>query len=229
MLKVEKLQKIYNMGNIIVPALSDVFLDVKPGEMICIMGKSGSGKSTLLHMIGLIDTPTSGTVYFKNKDVSKLSEARRSKIRLAQMGFVFQEYALLPELTALENVYLPASMLGKWSKEYEERAITLLGSVGLLERMNHRPYQLSGGQQQRVSIARAMVNKPEIIFADEPTANLDSKSGLLVMQSLRWLNKKFGTTIIFVSHDEDDKKYADRVVYLKDGKLSESKKMSHNA
>ncbi|MCX6805652.1 MAG: ABC transporter ATP-binding protein [Patescibacteria group bacterium] len=229
MLKVEKLQKIYNMGNIIVPALSDVFLDVKPGEMICIMGKSGSGKSTLLHMIGLIDTPTSGTVYFKNKDVSKLSEAKRSKIRLAQMGFVFQEYALLPELTALENVYLPASMLGKWSKEYEERAVTLLDSVGLLERMNHRPYQLSGGQQQRVSIARAMVNRPEIIFADEPTANLDSKSGLLVMQSLRWLNKQFGTTIIFVSHDEDDKKYADRVVYLKDGKLSESKKAVHNA
>lgn len=229
MLKVEKLQKIYNMGNIIVPALSDVFLDVKPGEMICIMGKSGSGKSTLLHMLGLIDTPTSGTVFFKNKDVSKLSESRRSKIRLSQMGFVFQEYALLPELTALENVYLPASMLGKWSKEYEERAVTLLGSVGLLERMNHRPYQLSGGQQQRVSIARAMVNKPEIIFADEPTANLDSKSGLLVMQSLRWLNKKFGTTIIFVSHDEDDKKYADRVVHLKDGKLSESKKVSLNA
>ncbi len=229
MLKVEKLQKIYNMGNIIVPALSDVFLDVKPGEMICIMGKSGSGKSTLLHMLGLIDTPTSGTVYFKNKDVSKLSEAKRSKIRLAQMGFVFQEYALLPELTALENVYLPASMLGKWSKEYEERAVTLLDSVGLLERMNHRPYQLSGGQQQRVSIARAMVNRPEIIFADEPTANLDSKSGLLVMQSLRWLNKQFGTTIIFVSHDEDDKKYADRVVYLKDGKLSESKKAVHNA
>ena len=229
MLKVEKLQKIYNMGNIIVPALSDVFLDVKPGEMICIMGKSGSGKSTLLHMLGLIDTPTSGTVYFKNKDVSKLSEAKRSKIRLAQMGFVFQEYALLPELTALENVYLPASMLGKWSKEYEERAVTLLDSVGLLERMNHRPYQLSGGQQQRVSIARAMVNRPEIIFADEPTANLDSKSGLLVMQSLRWLNKQFGTTIIFVSHDEDDKKYADRVVYLKDGKLSESKKVVHNA
>jgi putative ABC transport system ATP-binding protein len=217
------------MGNIIVPALSDVFLDVKPGEMICIMGKSGSGKSTLLHMLGLIDTPTSGTVYFKNKDVSKLSEARRSKIRLAQMGFVFQEYALLPELTALENVYLPASMLGKWSKEYEERAVTLLDSVGLLERMNHRPYQLSGGQQQRVSIARAMVNRPEVIFADEPTANLDSKSGLLVMQSLRWLNKQFGTTIIFVSHDEDDKKYADRVVYLKDGKLSESKKAVHNA
>jgi putative ABC transport system ATP-binding protein len=229
MLKVDKLQKIYNMGNIIVPALSDVFLDVKPGEMICIMGKSGSGKSTLLHMLGLIDTPTSGTVYFKNKDVSKLSEARRSKIRLAQMGFVFQEYALLPELTALENVYLPASMLGKWSKEYEERAVTLLDSVGLLERMNHRPYQLSGGQQQRVSIARAMVNRPEVIFADEPTANLDSKSGLLVMQSLRWLNKQFGTTIIFVSHDEDDKKYADRVVYLKDGKLSESKKAVHNA
>jgi len=229
MLKVEKLQKIYNMGNIVVPALTDVYLAVKPGEMICIMGKSGSGKSTLLHMLGLIDTPTSGTVYFKNKDVSKLSEKKRSKIRLSEMGFVFQEYALLPELTALENVYLPASMLGKWSKEYQERAVTLLDSVGLLERMNHRPFQLSGGQQQRVSIARAMVNRPEIIFADEPTANLDSKSGILVMQSLCWLNKKFGTTIIFVSHDEDDKKYASRVVYLKDGKLSEPKKGTDSA
>lgn len=172
-------------------------------------------------MLGLIDTPTSGKVYFKDQDVSKLSESKRSKIRLAQMGFVFQEYALLPELTALENVYLPARMLGRWPSEYEERAVTLLESIGLIERMHHRPRQLSGGQQQRVAIARAMVNKPEIIFADEPTANLDSTSGRQVMEALRWLNKQFGTTILFVSHDEDDQKYANRVVHLYDGKISE--------
>lgn len=221
MLKAENLRKIYHMGDVIVPAVNDVYLEVEPGEILCIMGKSGSGKSTLLHMLGLIDTPTSGKVYFKDQDVSKLSESKRSKIRLAQMGFVFQEYALLPELTALENVYLPARMLGRWPSEYEERAVTLLESIGLIERMHHRPRQLSGGQQQRVAIARAMVNKPEIIFADEPTANLDSTSGRQVMEALRWLNKQFGTTILFVSHDEDDQKYANRVVHLYDGKISE--------
>ncbi len=229
MLKAENLKKIYHMGDVIVPAVNDVYLEVEPGEIMCIMGKSGSGKSTLLHMLGLIDSPTSGKVYFKDQDVSKLSEAKRSKIRLAQMGFVFQEYALLPELTALENVYLPARMLGRWPSEYEERAVTLLDSIGLIERMHHRPRQLSGGQQQRVAIARAMVNKPEIIFADEPTANLDSNSGKQVMEALTWLNKQFGTTILFVSHDEDDQKYAGRVVHLYDGKLSETPEGDSNA
>lgn len=221
MLKTEGLKKIYHMGEVIVPALNNVFLDVEDGEMLCIMGRSGSGKSTLLHMLGLIDSPTSGKIYFKDKDVSKFSESRRAKIRLAEMGFVFQEYALLPELTAIENVYLPAKMLGRWASEYQDRAATLLESLGLLDRMHHRPRQMSGGQQQRVAIARAMVNKPEVIFADEPTANLDSTSGKQVMDALRWLNEQFGTTIIFVSHDQEDIKYAKRVIYLYDGKLSE--------
>jgi len=229
MLKAENLKKIYHMGDVVVPAVNDVYLEVEPGEMMCIMGKSGSGKSTLLHILGLIDSPTSGKVYFKNQDVSKFSESKRAKIRLAQMGFVFQEYALLPELTALENVYLPARMLGRWPSEYEERAVTLLESIGLIERMHHHPRELSGGQQQRVAIARAMVNKPEIIFADEPTANLDSTSGKQVMQALTWLNKQFGTTILFVSHDADDQKYANRVVHLYDGRLSESGSEEYSA
>ncbi|MBA3678975.1 ABC transporter ATP-binding protein [Candidatus Saccharibacteria bacterium] len=229
MLKAENLKKIYHMGDVVVPAVNDVYLEVEPGEIMCIMGKSGSGKSTLLHILGLIDSPTSGKVYFKNQDVSKFSESKRAKIRLAQMGFVFQEYALLPELTALENVYLPARMLGRWPSEYEERAVTLLESIGLIERMHHHPRELSGGQQQRVAIARAMVNKPEIIFADEPTANLDSTSGKQVMQALTWLNKQFGTTILFVSHDADDQKYANRVVHLYDGRLSESAGEEYNA
>lgn len=225
MLKTEGLKKIYHMGEVIVPAVNNVFLEVEDGEMLCIMGKSGSGKSTLLHILGLIDSPSSGKVFFKDQDVSKFSETRRSKIRLAEMGFVFQEYALLPELTAIENVYLPAKMLGRWPSEYEERAAILLESLGLIDRMHHRPRQLSGGQQQRVAIARAMVNKPEIIFADEPTANLDSTSGRQVMDSLRWLNEQFGTTIVFVSHDSDDSKYAKRVIYLYDGKLSEEEEV----
>jgi putative ABC transport system ATP-binding protein len=173
--------------------------------------------------LGLIDSPTKGKIYLSGKDVGKLKEKVRSRIRLETMGYVFQEYALLSELTALENVYLPAKMLGRWPKEYKDRAITLLDAVGLLNRMKHLPRQLSGGQQQRVAIARAMVNKPEIIFADEPTANLDSKAGKNVMETLYWLNKNYKTTIVFVSHDESDKKYASRVVRLLDGRIVKRK------
>jgi putative ABC transport system ATP-binding protein len=206
-----------------VPALNNVTLTIKEGEMLCIMGRSGSGKSTLLRILGLIDSPTKGKIYLSGKDVGKLKEKVRSRIRLETMGYVFQEYALLSELTALENVYLPAKMLGRWPKEYKDRAITLLDAVGLLNRMKHLPRQLSGGQQQRVAIARAMVNKPEIIFADEPTANLDSKAGKNVMETLYWLNKNYKTTIVFVSHDESDKKYASRVVRLLDGRIVKRK------
>lgn len=219
MLKIQHVSKIYQLGDVDVPALHDVSLRVEEGEMLCIMGRSGSGKSTLLRMLGLIDSPTKGKVYLDSKDVGKLSERQRSKIRLEKLGYVFQEYALLSELTALENVYLPAKMLGKWPKEYKERAITLLDAVGLLNRMKHLPKQLSGGQQQRVAIARAMVNKPQIIFADEPTANLDTKAGKNVMETLYWLNKNYKTTVVFVSHDEEDKKYASRVIRLSDGRL----------
>lgn len=219
MLKIDKVSKIYQLGDVEVPALHDVSLKVEEGEMLCIMGRSGSGKSTLLRLLGLIDSPTKGKVFLSGDDVGKLKEKQRSRIRLENMGYVFQEYALLSELTALENVYLPAKMLGKWPKEYKERAITLLDAVGLLDRMKHLPRQLSGGQQQRVAIARAMVNKPQIIFADEPTANLDSKAGKNVMETLYWLNKNYKTTVIFVSHDEEDRKYASRVVRLFDGRI----------
>jgi putative ABC transport system ATP-binding protein len=219
MLKINNVSKIYQLGDVEVPALYNVSLKVEEGEMLCIMGRSGSGKSTLLRMLGLIDSPTKGKVFLSDKDVGKLKEKERSRIRLENMGYVFQEYALLSELTALENVYLPAKMLGKWPKEYKERAITLLDAVGLLDRMKHLPRQLSGGQQQRVAIARAMVNKPQIIFADEPTANLDTKAGKNVMDTLYWLNKNYKTTIVFVSHDEADKKYASRIVRLLDGRI----------
>jgi len=223
MLKIDNVSKIYRLGDVDVPALHNVSLTIDEGEMLCIMGRSGSGKSTLLRLLGLIDTPSKGKVYLSDKDVGKLREKERSRIRLETMGYVFQEYALLSELTAQENVYLPAKMLGRWPKEYRERAITLLDAVGLLDRMKHLPRQLSGGQQQRVAIARAMVNKPQIIFADEPTANLDSKSGKNVMETLYWLNKNFKTTIVFVSHDEADKKYASRVIRLLDGRIIRSK------
>jgi putative ABC transport system ATP-binding protein len=223
MLKIKNASKLYKLGDVEVPALNNVTLSIKEGEMVCIMGRSGSGKSTLLRILGLIDSPTKGNIHLSGKDVGKLKEKERSKIRLETMGYVFQEYALLSELTALENVYLPAKMLGRWPTEYKERAITLLDAVGLLNRMKHLPRQLSGGQQQRVAIARAMVNKPEIIFADEPTANLDSKAGKNVMETLYWLNKNYKTTIVFVSHDESDKKYASRVVRLLDGRIVKRK------
>lgn len=219
MLTVEHVTKIYKLGEVEVPALHDVSVAIKEGEMLCIMGRSGSGKSTLLRILGLIDNPSKGRMLLLDKDVSQLSERQRSTIRLSQMGYVFQEYALISELTALENVYLPAKMLGKWPKEYKERAITLLDAVGLLDRMSHLPKQLSGGQQQRVAIARAMVNKPQIIFADEPTANLDSAAGKNVMETLYWLNKNFKTTVVFVSHDESDTQYATRTIRLHDGRL----------
>lgn len=220
MLRIENITKVYKLGEVEVPALRDVSLDIEEGEMLCIMGRSGSGKSTLLRLLGLIDNPTKGRIFLLDKDVSQLSEKQRSRIRLAEMGYVFQEYALLSELTALENVFLPAKMLGKWPKEYKERAITLLDAVGLLDRMSHLTKQLSGGQQQRVAIARAMVNKPQIIFADEPTANLDSAAGKNIMETLYWLNKNFKTTVVFVSHDEEDIKYATRTVHLSDGRIA---------
>jgi putative ABC transport system ATP-binding protein len=223
MLKIKNASKIYKLGDVEVPALNDVSLSIEEGEMLCIMGRSGSGKSTLLRILGLIDSPTKGKVYLSGKDVGRLKEKERSKIRLETMGYVFQEYALLSELTALENVYLPAKMLSRWPKEYKDRAVTLLDAVGLLNRMKHLPRQLSGGQQQRVAIARAMVNKPQIIFADEPTANLDSKAGKNVMETLYWLNKNYKTTIVFVSHDEADKKYASRVIRLLDGRITKRK------
>lgn len=224
-IEVVNLSKVYAMGNIKVKALDDVSFTIEEGEISCIMGKSGSGKSTLLRQLGLLDKPTKGKIILNNRVVTDLSDAQRTELRLSYLGYVFQEYALLSELTAVENVYLPAMMLGRKNDKYRERAIELLHLVGLSERIDHLPNALSGGEQQRVAIARALINEPKIIFADEPCANLDSLSSKTVMETLVKLNQNLGVTIIFVSHDPDDKKYAKSLITLSDGKVIERHKI----
>jgi putative ABC transport system ATP-binding protein len=218
MLTLKNLTKIYKMGNVEVKALLDVSLAIEEGDITCIMGKSGSGKSTLLRQLGLIDRPTSGQIILDGRDATKLSDGARSKLRLTYLGYIFQEFALIAELTAHENVYLPGMMLGNKAVDYRNRAKELLEVVGLEKRINHKPKELSGGEQQRVAIARALINNPRILFADEPCANLDTISSELVMGTLVKLNKELGVTIVFVSHDPDDKAYANKFIFLKDGK-----------
>ncbi|MBM3157473.1 MAG: ABC transporter ATP-binding protein [Chloroflexi bacterium] len=218
MLTVKNLTRIYKLGKVEVNALVDVSVGLDEGDVTCIMGKSGSGKSTLLRQLGLIDRPTSGQILLDGKDVTKLSDSARSKLRLTYLGYIFQEFALLPELTAHENVYLPGMMLAEKSVDYRGRAKELLDIVGLKERIDHKPKELSGGEQQRVAIARALINNPRILFADEPCANLDTISSERIMETLVNLNKEMGVTVVFVSHDPDDKKYANKFIYLKDGR-----------
>jgi len=216
-----RLTKTYRMGRVAVHALDDVSVTVPAGAMVCIMGRSGSGKSTLLRQLGLIDRPTSGRIWLHGREVTGLSEQRRAQLRLRGLGYVFQEYALLPELTAAENVCLPAMMAGQPGRRRRARAAELLDAVGLGPRARHRPKELSGGEQQRVAIARALVNEPRILYADEPTANLDTASAATVMQTLWRLNGTLGVTVVFVSHDPDDARYATRLVHLSDGRLRE--------
>jgi putative ABC transport system ATP-binding protein len=218
MLEVRNLTKIYGIGVVEVRALDGVSFTVATGDMVCIMGKSGSGKSTLLRQLGLLDRPTSGEILLDNEVVTKLSDDSRATLRLKHLGYVFQEYALLAELTAHENVYLPGMMLGEKGVDFRKRASELLGLVGLGRRIRHYPKELSGGEQQRVAIARALVNNPRIIFADEPCANLDTISSKKVMETLVSLNQDMKVTIIFVSHDPDDKRYARDLIVLSDGK-----------
>jgi putative ABC transport system ATP-binding protein len=214
------LSRTYQMGKVEVRALDDVSIEITAGQMVCIMGRSGSGKSTLLRQLGLIDEPTSGSVWLHGQDVTGLSESQRGALRLRTLGYVFQEYALLPELTATENVCLPMLMTGQPLRRCRIRALEVLETVGLGNRARHRPRELSGGEQQRVAIARALVNKPDIIFADEPTANLDTGSAATVMDTLRRLNSTLGVTVVFVSHDPADAQYATRLIHLADGRLS---------
>jgi putative ABC transport system ATP-binding protein len=215
-----QLTKTYQMGKVEVRALDDVSLEIVAGTMVCIMGKSGSGKSTLLRQLGLIDLPTAGSVRLHGHEVTRLPERRRGELRLRTLGYVFQEYALLPELTAVENVCLPAMMAGQPARRCRRRALDVLDLVALGHRASHRPRELSGGEQQRVAIARALVNEPRIIYADEPTANLDSISARTIMQTLRTLNETLGVTVLFVSHDPDDAQYATRLIHLSDGRIS---------
>ena len=217
MIKVKNLKRVYVMGKVEVRALKGVSFDIEKGEFVGIMGPSGSGKSTLLHQLGLLDTPTSGEIMIAGVDVIGLSEHEKTIFRLNRLGYVFQEYAILPELTAVENVYLPSMMIGKKRERYLKTSIDILETVGLGERLYHRPHELSGGEQQRVAVARALVNKPKILFADEPCANLDTESSRHILELFKKLNEELGQTILMVSHEEWHKKYVDRIIYLKDG------------
>jgi len=223
MIKAENIKKTY-AGKVPTHALRGVSFEIADGEFIAIMGRSGSGKSTLLHQLSLIDTPTSGNIHLNKKDVTHLNDAQKTAFRLKHLGYVFQEYALIVEFTALENVYLPAMALGTETARYKKRAEELLGLVGLGERLEHYPHELSGGEQQRVAIARSLINEPEIVFADEPCANLDTASAKVVLELFSKLNQDLKQTIVMVTHEPDDKKYVDRVIVLEDGLIEKIEK-----
>jgi len=209
--------KYFGEGEARVKAVCDVNLNIKKSEIIAIMGPSGSGKSTLLYILGCLDRPSKGKIIIDGTDISKLDDNELAKIRREKIGFIFQFFYLLPSLTALKNVELPMTFNGKKNKE--ARAKELLRMVGLESRMSHRPNQLSGGESQRVAIARSLANDPQIILADEPTGNLDSKSGKEVMEILEKLNKERGVTIILVTHDSSIARHAERIIRLRDGKI----------
>src|SRR3989338_6503556 len=221
-IKLENVWKIYEMGEVKVKALQGLDLDVKEGEFLAIMCPSGSGKSTAVNMIGCLDVPSKGKIMLDNHDISKLSESDLAQIRGRKIGFIFQQFNLIPTLTALENVALPIVFQSVDRETRTKRATKLLEIVELGDRMEHKPAELSGGQQQRVAIARALANDPEVILADEPTGNLDSSTGETVMGFLQKLNRKEGKTIILVTHDKNVAKHADRIEFLKDCKVIKS-------
>ncbi len=218
MIEAKNLTKIFQSGDSQIVALNNLSFSVPNGQFLTITGKSGSGKSTLLYQLGLLDLPTSGEVYVDGKECVNRNEGERTKIRLDDLGYIFQDYAIMPSLTALENTMLPLLMQGYTKEIAIEKAKKALDRVGLLDRMNNLPSALSGGQQQRVSIARAISHDPKIIFADEPTANLDSETSHQVMQAFLALNKE-GQTIIMVTHEEEYAKLADRTIKMADGKI----------
>lgn len=215
----EDLKKIYLMGKVEVPALNGVSIDVKRGEFVALMGPSGSGKSTMLNQVGLLDSPTSGRVLIDGIDTSKMNGKQRAEVRLVKFGFIFQFFSLFMELTALENVMLPMMLTGAPQEVYKSRARELLELVDLGQRTGHLPNELSGGQQQRVAIARALINRPSVLLADEPTANLDSKNSIEIVNLFRSLNKEMNVTVFMVTHEPHLGEMADRVIRLKDGLL----------
>lgn len=224
-LKLEHIYKDYIQGKMVVPVLKDVCLHVEKGEYVAIMGPSGSGKSTLMNIIGCLDRPTSGSYELAGENVLVLNEKKMADVRLHSIGFVFQNFQLLPRMTALDNVALPLLYAGVRKKVRRERAREALIRVGLEDRVNFKPTQLSGGQKQRVAIARAMVNKPDILLADEPTGALDSKSSKQVMELFQTLNAE-GVTVIMITHDRNIAGYAKRVVDIFDGELSEHEEVT---
>ena len=227
MININSLSKEYIMGENKLLALNDISVSIKEGEFVSIMGSSGSGKSTLMNIIGCLDVPTKGNYFFRDNDIAKYNSNNLAELRNKDIGFVFQNFNLLPRLNALENVVLPLLYSGKNSKERNSLALKALKNVGLEERIHHRPNQLSGGQQQRVSIARAIAGSPKLILADEPTGALDSKTGFEIMKILNDLNSQ-GITIVLVTHEDDIAKYGSRIIKMKDGKIIEDIKNVSN-
>ena len=223
-IKLENVWKTYQMGNVKVNALQGVDLVIKDGDFVAIMGPSGSGKSTMMNLVGCLDIPSKGKIFLDGQNIANLHESDLAQIRGKRIGFIFQQFNLIPTLTALENVMLPMSFQGVSIEKRKERATKLLTQVDLGDRINHRPSELSGGQQQRVAIARSLANDPEVILADEPTGNLDSKTGHEFMVFLKKLNKEEGKTIIMVTHDASTSKYAEKTSILKDGKVVQTVK-----
>lgn len=215
--KTENVTRTFKIGKVETRALRGVSLTVENGEFTALVGPSGSGKTTLLQLIGCLDQPTSGHVYVNGKDVSRLNRNQRADVRRGNIGFIFQFFALIPTLTAYENVEMPLFLIGQGAAERRKRVTDLLESVGLADRAHHRPDQLSGGEQQRVAIARALAPKPSLILADEPTANLDTPNGRQVMETMTRLNQETGVTFVFATHDPRVIKYAWRVITLRDG------------
>jgi len=228
MIKVSNLKKTY-AGHVPVHALKGVSFEVPQGQFVSIMGPSGSGKSTLLHQLALLDTPTSGDILLDGNDISRLSDWQKTEFRLKNMGYVFQEYALIPELNALENAFLPLLLLGLRRKDYMKITGDLMLKVGLGERLHHLISQLSGGEQQRVAVARALVNRSKILFADEPCANLDTENKGIILRLLRKLCDELGQTILMVTHEPEQREYTDRVIWLRDGLIYREESISADA
>lgn len=216
---VKDLVKTYKKGKVKTLAVKGVSFALDEGDFVALMGPSGSGKSTILHQIGLLDRPTGGTITIEGNNLSELNELQKTRFRLEKIGFVFQQYELIPELTALENVYLPLRVSRGYNKKDLNLAKKLLIDLGLEERITHYPHELSGGEQQRVAIARALIMSPKLILADEPTANLDSEAGKHTMSILQTLNKKYKITLIVVNHEREFEKYFNKIIWIKDGEI----------
>lgn len=218
-IKIKNIKKVYRMGEERISAINNISLNIAQGEICCLLGKSGSGKSTLLNLIAGLEKPTKGSIIFNNQCIEKMSEDKLAKFRQQYVGFVFQSYNLLSTLTALENVTLPLIFKKIPKKERNKRALEMLKAVGLEKRANHKPSEMSGGQQQRVSIARAFINSPQVVFADEPTGNLDTKTTYEMMDLITGLAHKNHQTLVIVTHDLEISSYADRIIHVLDGRI----------
>lgn len=227
MIEIKNIIKTYKVGESEVHALDGVSFKINDGEMVAIMGPSGSGKSTLMAILGCLDTPTGGTYTINDQDVSRLNENQLANLRAHKIGFVFQMFNLLPRTTALENVELPLIYDGVSPRQRSDKAMEALKTVGLEDRMHHRPNQLSGGQQQRVAIARALVNDPAILLADEPTGNLDSKSGVEIISLFQSLHREKHLTVVYVTHDPFIARHTERIIHLRDGKILFEERVDH--